>query len=103
MKRALLAASLAVLAGSPARASSAASGPFDFLFLDAGARAVAMGGAYTALVTGADSLLYNPAGLGDSAAHEATFMHNEYLQGASQEYAGYASPRGFGLNFNSLR
>jgi len=37
------------------------------------------------------------------ARHEATFMHNAYLQGISQEYAAYAGPHGWGASLNYLR
>jgi len=76
--------------------------PLDFLFLDAGARPAALGGAYTALATDANALLYNPAGLAGVTTHETTFMHNSYLQGIMQEYAAYAGPRGWSANFNYL-
>lgn len=90
---------------APARvlAAGAAGGePLDFLLLDAGARAVAMGGAYTALATDADALLYNPGALGRIERHEATIMHSSFFTGISQQYAGYASPQGWGANFNYL-
>jgi outer membrane protein OmpA-like peptidoglycan-associated protein len=94
---------LAALALSPRPASgSGGAEPFDFLSLDAGARAVAMGGAYTALASDSSALLYNPSGLARVRLNEATFMHNRYLQGASQEYAAFASPRGWGLQANFL-
>ena len=95
---------LALLMGvGAARADgSAGAEPFNFLFLDANARAVAMGGAYTALATDANALLYNPAGLGLIGKNEATFMHNSYPAGAYQEYGAYASPRGWGGSFNYL-
>ncbi|OGS56512.1 MAG: hypothetical protein A3J79_00870, partial [Elusimicrobia bacterium RIFOXYB2_FULL_62_6] len=80
---------------------SAGSAPFNFLFLDGGARAAGMGGAYVSM-TGADALLYNPAGIGGLERHELTLMHNQYLQDISQEYAAYASPLGIGLNLNYL-
>ena len=99
-----LAAVLTLLIGiGAARADgSAGAEPFNFLSLDANARAVAMGGAYTALATDANALLYNPAGLGLIAINEATFMHNSYAAGVYQEYGAYASPRGWGGSFNYL-
>lgn len=101
MKTTALLALLLALA-SPARASGAGADPFNFLFLDAGARPVALGGAYTALVDDSDSLLYNPAGLAVDRRHTATLMHNQHFSGITQEYASYASPWGWGLNLNSL-
>ncbi|MFH1618649.1 MAG: PorV/PorQ family protein, partial [bacterium] len=39
-------------------------------------------------------------GLGRVGQHEATFMHNRYFQGISQEYLGFASAQGWGINAN---
>ena len=86
----------------PGRAASGGAQPFDFLFLDANARAVAMSGAYTAHATDANALLYNPAGLARIGRNELTFMHNEYVAGIHQEYLGYADPAGWGANINYL-
>lgn len=92
---------LAALAATAARAqSSAGADAFDFLRLDANARAVGMGGAYTALATDSNALLYNPAGLARVRASEATFMHNQYALGVSQQYIGVALKRGLGFQFN---
>lgn len=62
-----------------------------FLQIPVGARAVAMGGAYTALATDAYAMHYNPAGLG-LAPHEITFTHNEYVLDLQQEYVAYSVP-----------
>ena len=87
----------------PAAAQSAGgASSFDFLNLDANARPVALGGAYTALATDANALLYNPAGLGVVKSNEVTFMHNQYVQGLTQEYLSYASKQGWGLGLNFL-
>lgn len=94
--------SLLLGAGPASAAGSAGAEPFDFLSLDANARAVAMGGAYTALATDANALLYNPAGLALIDRNEATFMHNSYVAGLFQDYGAYASPSGWGVNFNYL-
>ncbi|MDE2292199.1 MAG: tetratricopeptide repeat protein, partial [Elusimicrobia bacterium] len=103
MRRLFLALALLLPAAAvPARASGAGADPFNFLFLDANARPVALGGAYTALAGDANSLLYNPAGLGRMNAHEATFMHDEHFAGVTQEYAAYASPWGLGAVLDTL-
>ncbi|OGR63031.1 MAG: hypothetical protein A2X31_00515 [Elusimicrobia bacterium GWB2_63_22] len=65
-------------------------------------RAVALGGAYTALAADANALHYNPAGLGLAAGGQATFMHNQYFEDISQEYFAYASPWGWGAALNYL-
>lgn len=101
MKTAALLSLLLSLTPS-ARASGAGADPFNFLFLDANARPVAMGGAYTALAADSNSLLYNPAGLGAMHGHEATFMHDQHFLDVAQEYGAYASPKGWGVSVNSL-
>lgn len=93
----LTSASVAARAGAAAGAES-----LDFLLLDAGGRAAGLGGAYTALAADSNALFYNPAGLGRVKAPEATFMHNDYVEGLTQEYAGMASSRGWGLSLNYL-
>ena len=62
-----------------------------FLQIPVGARAVALGGAYTALATDAYAMHYNPAGLGLSP-REIVFAHNEYVLDLSQEYIAYVHP-----------
>jgi len=92
------------LAAAPARAAKyAGTSGLDFLNLDANARAVALGGAYTALASDANALLYNPAGLGRVSASELTFMHDEYVQGLAQEYMSVATVQGLGASVNYLR
>lgn len=100
----LLPAFLVILAPVVGRVGGTADAqPFDFLFLDAGARSVAMGGAYTALASDSNALLYNPAGLGRVPRHEVTFMHNQHIQGLAHDYAGLALKQGVGFNLNYLR
>ncbi len=101
LKRPTAALMALALAAGPARAQSVAGAEaFDFLTIDADARAVALGGAYTAVATDANALLYNPGGLGRVKVSEATFMHNQYAQGVTQQYIGVATRRGVGLQFN---
>lgn len=108
MRTLALVVSLAGLLGPGSRAWAASAGaePYNFLFLDADARAVALGGAYTALADDANALLYNPGGLGLLNGHEATFMHNQFVDDLTQEYGGAAFDLkdwgGAGLNVNYL-
>lgn len=97
----ILAAALLAFA-SPARAGSAGAEPFNFLFLDSGARPAAMGGAYTALADDSHSLHYNPAGLARVSRHEATYMHNQYFSGITQNVISAAFRQHVGVNFNYL-
>lgn len=64
----------------------------DFLTIDVGARAAAMGGAYTALSEGAVSAYWNPAGLATIESGDLILNHFEWLQDVSLEY-GAASFR----------
>ena len=94
---------LAAFAAGPVSAgTSGGAESFDFLLLDGGARSVGMGGAYTALASDSNALLYNPAGLGRMTSHEATLMHNQFVQGVYQEYLSFASKQGFGASLNYL-
>ncbi|MBI5596404.1 MAG: PorV/PorQ family protein [Elusimicrobia bacterium] len=99
--RRLAACALALLLALPAQAGPGAH-PFEFLSLDADARPVSLGGAYTALASDANALLYNPGGLGFVERNEAVFMHNQYFEGVSQEYASFAARRGWGAQLNYL-
>lgn len=76
--------------------------PFNFLFMDANARPVALGGAYAAAVQDANALLYNPAGLGSLTNNHVTFQHTKYFQGATQEYGAIALRQGVGFMVNTL-
>ncbi|MCG2726261.1 MAG: PorV/PorQ family protein [Elusimicrobia bacterium] len=60
--------------------------PFNFIFLDTGARPSALGGAYVAISDDANALNYNPAGLGRLKSNQGIFTHNEHFQGISQDY-----------------
>lgn len=103
MKHALAAVSLALaLFGAAAARASGGGEPLEFLRLDASARAIGMGGAYTALTDDANALFYNPAGLAHLRRSEATFMHNQAYQGVTQDHAAYAHPRGWGAGVNRL-
>ena len=102
----LTASSLAFLlmtgAALSSHAAAAGGESFDFLLFDPSARAIALGGAYTALATDSNALFYNPAGLARMKSHEASFMHNQYVEGLTQEHLAFAARQGWGLDLNFL-
>jgi hypothetical protein len=63
-----------------------------FLQIAAGARAAAMGGAYTALADDASSLMWNPAGLAHVRRAELTATHTQWLQNADHNFLAGAVP-----------
>jgi hypothetical protein len=81
-----------------------ASTGLSFLKIGAGARAVGMGEAFTALVDDASGTFWNPAGLAHLQNSELVFTHNEWLQGITNEYFSMGFNIGnnvFGLSFLS--
>ncbi|TBR16834.1 PorV/PorQ family protein [bacterium] len=94
---------LALLVALPSMSwAGAGTTPLEFLSLDSDARAVALGGAYSALANDANALRYNPGGLAFIPRNEAVFMHNQYFEGVSQEYAAFALRRGLGAQITYL-
>lgn len=78
----------------------------EFLSIGVDARALGMGGAYSALATGASAAYWNPAGLAYLASQEATLMHAEQFEGiVGYDYLGYGHPRrdGTNLGFGIIR
>ena len=66
------------------------------LKIGVGARAVGMGGAYTALADDETALYWNPAGLSDLSRRELSAMHAEMTAGVRYDYAGFAQPTKLG-------
>jgi hypothetical protein len=77
-----------------------------FLRVGVGARAVAMGEAYTALADDAGAVYWNPAGLGDVQRRSTILVHSDYLESISFDYAAYAQRLGelgtIGASFHYL-
>jgi len=59
-----------------------------FLKLGVGARAIAMGDAYTAVDGDASSVYWNPAAIIDVESVDITLMHTEWFQDIRYEYVG---------------
>ena len=77
---------------APAVYSGAGSDAAAFLKIDAGARAAAMGGAFTAVGDDASSVFYNPAGPALADKNELMLSHSEWLEGLRHEQAAYIHP-----------
>lgn len=91
------------------RTFSMASGPgttsADFLKIPVGARAAALGSAYTAISDDALAIVYNPGGLAGIGGTLLSLEHNKYFDGMSHQWLGFALPvrgGGFGLGINRL-
>ncbi|MDM7917173.1 MAG: PorV/PorQ family protein [Candidatus Eisenbacteria bacterium] len=65
----------------------------EFLRIGVGARALGMGGAFTALANDASAAYWNPAGLAQMERPEVLFMHAEQFgQLANHDFFGYVQP-----------
>ena len=63
-----------------------------FLTIGAGARALGLGGAYSALGEDATSLYWNPAGTARLEKKEVSASHAEMFEGTRHDYLAYAQP-----------
>jgi hypothetical protein len=76
-----------------------------FLNIGVGARAVSMGGAFTAVANDATALYWNPAGISQCRHPEVTFNHIDWILDIHHEYAGAVLPldqHSFGIGFTYL-
>jgi long-subunit fatty acid transport protein len=108
-KNILLALAVLVAIGGPAGAvnfSKVGTAGAQFLKIGAGARAVGMGEAFTAVVDDATAMYWNPAGLAQAKKQEITFTHNQWLGDIKHEFIAYCLPMGvngtLGMNLTVL-
>jgi hypothetical protein len=67
-----------------------------FLRIGVGARACAMGDAYSGVSDDATAVYWNPGGLSQITSREITFMHNSWLMDMSYQYMAFAAPSRYG-------
>lgn len=92
------------LAILPRHASAfAGADPFDFLYMESGARQSALGGAFAAGRNDANAIAYNPAGLAFMERTHLSFMHTGHFQGVNREHIAIAVPAGIGLSVDYIK
>jgi hypothetical protein len=97
MRRALSLVFLGMMAGHAWAAVGSAETSGSALSIARGARPAAMGDAYVAVASGADSILWNAAGMDQLRDLQATAGHLAYLDGITDDYLEIARPiYGFG-------
>lgn len=91
MKIALL--SLFLVLPGVARADETAA----FLKIGVGARALGMGGAYSAIANDINAMGWNPAGLSRMTRSELGFSHAQLAADTRYDFMGYAAPTAYGV------
>lgn len=66
-----------------------------FLEIGVGARAMAMGGAYTSIIDGPTAMYYNPANIVWLSGIQVEFMHNQWLVDTKHDFLGVVVPLEF--------
>lgn len=92
MKTALLAALLCLAPQSWALQSNVGSSAAQFLELGAGARALGMGEAYSAVADGPDAVYWNPAGLAQMTRPEIVYARSELPAGLHHDFVAAGAP-----------
>jgi hypothetical protein len=83
---------LSIVCSSVSYASGPGTTGGNILNIPVGARAIAMGEAYTAMADDASSLYWNPAGLALLNQSQASFMYNQNIQDMTYSHASVATP-----------
>jgi len=85
------------IAWQPGRAENYYGMANDYLQYGAGARSLAMGGAYVALADDASAPYWNPAGIAQIEEHQFLSMYAPFFEGTSYSFISYVYPlRGWG-------
>src|ERR1700719_1150717 len=89
-------------------ASTSGTTGFSFLNLPVGARATALGQAFTSVPNDVQALVYNPASLATLVASQLSFQHLSYVENVNQEaisfgHAGREEEMSWGVSSNYLR
>ena len=92
IKKGLILSLLVMGLALPAQARGPGTTSANFLKVGVGARATALGEAYTALVDDASALYWNPAALANIENLEFFAAYNSYLLGVSQGYIALSLP-----------
>lgn len=83
---------VSALIGKSSIASDNGGVAADFLNIGVGARAAALGGAFTSVVDDASASYWNPSGLGRIGSTQFVFSHFAWYQDISYEYLALAYP-----------
>jgi len=83
-----------IIVAGPAQASSKKVGTSGatFLRMEQGARAVGMGGAFSAVADDASSLWWNPAGIARSTFTDVILSHTAFIEDITSQVVGVARP-----------
>ncbi|MBI4369802.1 MAG: PorV/PorQ family protein [Elusimicrobia bacterium] len=97
----LFLAASCILRPATSFASGVGTSGGQFLRVPVGARAAAMGGAFSALADDVTAIYWNPAGLAQLQKREVSLSYNSYFADTSGQFLGYGQGN-FGVSINML-